>query len=211
MTGLRWNVIFLMFIIIGCNSKANYFDFGLLEDQKYTNPYFNCELNIPEGWAAQANGEQVWQREEGYFDLASGSIDEDIKADVRDVEDVVLLVIMEIELEEGSIPASITFMSESLIYNEEVKDARAYLDFSKAEIIEMGSFKFSDKKMETIQANGADFLVMDAILDVDDRIIYQSFASLVKKDFALSAILTHSSQKQRDMMIEIIKSMDFYD
>ena len=203
-------VILVLSSLTACKMEAVYFDFGKIVEGHYQNDYFNFKINVPDGWSAQAAGESEWKVQQGYFNEDTNQVDPDVKADIRDVDDALLVVMLQNEVLPDLIPSSITIFAEGLYYNNKVKNGKDYLTYSTQEIVEMGNFTILTEDYQEMTIDGELFYMMDAELDVNGQKVYQSFISSTMKEFGLSAILTYSVDAQKLEMIEILKKMDFY-
>ncbi len=202
-------LLFLLMLNTSCQMKKMPFDFGEIVQQEYKNNYFKFKMDIPSDWDAQADGALEWRIKNNYFDPETNEVEE-VDADVRDVEDALLLVLVEQARDSFNLPGSVTIFAESLWYNEDVKSGEDYLKYSTEEIIQMGNFTILSEAYQEINLGGENFYMMDAQLDVDGRIIYQSFLSTTKQKFGLSAILTYAHPSLKQKMLEIMKTIKFY-
>jgi len=144
-----------------------------------------------------------------YFDSETNELDTTQRADIRDVEDALLVVLVNNYPPEGAIPASVTVFAESLVYNEDVRNGKDYLDYSSGEILEMGNFSIVSEEYGKMNIDGQEFYIMDTRLEVDDKVINQSFVCTTRNKFAISAIMTYSTNEQRMELMDAIKQMKF--
>lgn len=209
---MRFNniaIIFVLLMLFSCKTEKVYFDFGSLENEQYKNDYFKFEIDVPRPWNGQADGAVEWKIKNNYFDPETNEV-EDVEADIRDVDDALLLVMVDGEPSLGEVPGSITIFAESLYYNEEVKNGKDYLAYSTEEIVEMGNFTILTEAYDQIILGGKTFYFMDAKLDVDGQEIFQTFISTTTNKFGLSAILTYTNERTKDTMLNIMKTINFY-
>jgi len=73
----------------------------------------------------------------------------------------------------------------------------------------MGNFSIVSEEYGKMNIDGQEFYIMDTRLEVDDKVINQSFVCTTRNKFAISAIMTYSTNEQRMELMDAIKQMKF--
>ena len=188
------------------------FDYGTVTDNKYTNKYFNIEMDVPEGWAVQSQEQREAIMKQG----AEAVIDDSNKAKAilkaSEITSANLLIVFRdpVGTTEDYNPNFI-LVAENLKNAPKIKSASDYLinckkvlAMTKLDIISMDD-TFEEKKI-----NGFDFRIMNVTTNMNNHVLLQKYCTTVKDNFAISFICSYTDEAQKMTLEKTLKSIAAY-
>lgn len=206
-------VCFLAFGLTQCKTgKPDNFDYGTIEDNTYTNSFFEMSMNLPEGWAVQS-AEAIKQMTEIGSDAIAGD-DAIMKAKLK-VSEINSANLMSIFRHEVGTPlevfnANVTLIAENLVLAPGVKEGSDYLAHTKTALLQTGMNYTIDDDFGTETFGRQSFDYMDATLSTQGMSVQQRYYSTIINGFSLTAIISYGSEEQKEMLIDVLASMNFH-
>jgi hypothetical protein len=187
------------------------FDYGKIENNRYTNSYFDMAMNVPVGWRVQSKeqAEKIMKKGE---EMVAGD-NENLKAIMRasDVNTANLLVVFKHEVG-AAVDYNPIYMlvAENLKNTPGVKTGGDYL-FHASKLLKQGQMQYDSMDSEFGQTtiNGVDFYVMNAMVKYMGLTVRQKFYSTIMNGFALNAIISYSNRADELELTEAIESIQF--
>jgi len=206
-------LIFFCLIILGCNGQGNLaeFDYGNVEDNIYTNSFFNLTMNLPTDWVLQSQQETEDIMEEGRK-LVAGD-DENLEYIIRasEVNTVHLFVIYQYELGASiDYNPSLMLIAENLHNAPGVKTGADYL-FHARKLLAQAQIQYNhiDEDFEEVDINGMPFHLMNTNINYLGYDIKQKYYSTVLNGFSLNMIISYVYDDQKAKLEQSINSLTF--
>ncbi len=205
-------LILLAFAIstVSCagQDKPKDFDYGLVENGRYSNSYFNFEMTLPPNWIVQTK-EQLDNMTKKGNDLIAGD-DAKLKAILKASEVNVANLLSASQFEKG---AAVEYNPGMVMVAENIKAApgiklgKDYL-FQSRRILEQSQFKYDylDKEFLKETIGGMDFYKMNAEINYLGLKIKQVYYSTILDGFSLSIIISFINDQQKDVLLKSIQS-----
>jgi len=200
-------------LLSGCNfqNQLKDFDYGKVENNKYTNSFFNIVVTLPEGWKVQSK-EQMDNLAKKGEDLITGD-NKDLKRAIKasEINTANLLGVFQYEVG-AAVDYNPNFMmvAENLIHAPGVKSGSDYLfhvrKYLKQSQVQIDSL---DNESTKVLINGQEFYYMNVVMNYLGYKIKQSYYATIINDFALSAIISYVSDEQKLELEKIVNSMKF--
>ncbi len=206
-------ITILILLLTGCggDNMPKSFDYGNVENNVYSNTYFEFEMDVPEQWIVQSKEQNEELMEMGK-DMIAGD-DKSMKATLNasDVNIANLLTVFKYEL--GSpvdYNPSYMFVAENVMKAPGVKTGSDYF-FNARKIIEQSQtpYKHIDEEYTIQNLGGKDFYVMNTEIEYLGISIYQTYYSRVDNGFALNLIISYSTDDEKDELEKIVHSILF--
>ncbi|MCX6237351.1 MAG: hypothetical protein NTY07_07300 [Bacteroidia bacterium] len=204
---------FLVYIstLLGCSNsdKPIDFDYGKIENNKYINNYFGCEISIPKEWVIQTK-EQMDKLSKKGSDLLAGD-NSNTKALLKASEVKTANLLGVFKYERG---AAVDFNPNFMIIAENISDypgiksGRDYL-FQTRKLLDQSQFKydFLDSVFKKEKINNIEFYSMNAFVKNMNTEIKQIYFSTIIKGFSFDIILTYNNELQKQELISVIKTL----
>jgi|GEM_PF-6177945 len=187
-------------LFFSCQKKNNQsadFDYGTLKKNVYTNQFFRFQYRIPTGWSALS--------EEDNRNLNNSNASPENKT-------AILLTASQFALgtNDSIFNPNIIFIAENLKGNSNVKNADNYLIFTR-KALENEPVKriYPNEKLNIKTINGIPFSTMKIITTDSNKTYSQDYYTRFVKDFALTFILTYSTEDERIVLENSLKSLKF--
>lgn len=200
-------------LFASCNpsGKANSFDYGHIENDKYLNSFFGLELTIPDGWVVQSK-EKTEEISDLGKDLIAGD-DENLKAalDASEINTANLLAVFKHEL--GAVvdynPGFI-LVAENLNNAPGIKIGSDYL-FQSRKLLENSQMEFEhiDEEFSREVVSNRDFDTMNCTINYMGFMIHQKYYSTIQNGFSISVIISFSDEDQKQELEQIVNSLVF--
>jgi hypothetical protein len=205
--------IFISILTPCCNSNSqpDNFDYGHVENGKYVNDYFDCNIKLPEAWVVQSK-EQTENLANTGRKLVVGD-DDKMQAALKasEINTANLLAVFQYELGSAvEYNPNIMIVAESVKNAPGIKNGSDYL-FQAKRVIQQGQFKYDylSETFENEKINGTEFYKMDAQLNYMGLEIKQIYYSTVLKGFSFNLIISYNSEEQKEILLTSINSMIF--
>ncbi|MBK6275908.1 MAG: hypothetical protein IPF58_15025 [Saprospirales bacterium] len=194
------------------NPKSNEikypFNYGRMEDTIYTNPFFGFKVTVPSTWFVQ-NKTQI------DFAITKGKDiiefkDEILSKEMEKVDVNSMTLLMVVKYEVGAPVAfnpSLMVMAENVLMLPGVKLGSDYLFHARA-ALNQSNIKFScDSTYEKKVISKVDFYKMSC--NINESIVKQEYISSILQRYALTFIITYSTEEERNELMAIINSAQF--
>lgn len=185
-------------------------DAGTVKDSTYTNTYFAMKLRIPDGWQVQDNQATKALLERGRT-LVAGD-DKNLNALVNASEQKSLTLLTMFKYPPGSpvdFNPGFICMAERIDGLPGIKKGGDYLFHVKKGLLASKIQLTLERDIYTGSVSGVEFGILETKLVVGQTTIQQKYYSTILKDYALSFIISYTSDEDLQTQNEIIKSMKF--
>jgi hypothetical protein len=210
-------VLLVAVALTGCNNKPiteqQGFEYGSVKNGRYTNKFFDIQVEVPAGWDVQSQAQNDALMEEGK-DLVAGD-DKMMKAAIKasEINTAGLLTVFKEKQGTNTTAFNPSFMlvAENLKNAPGVRSGKDYLGHSR-KLMMAGQVKYShlDETFEKRTINGWEFYTMNATVDIPGAIVKQVYLATVKDGFALGFIYTYGDEAQRAELEKVINTIDYY-
>lgn len=206
-------LLLLAVIITSCqmNGKPDSFDYGKVENDIYSNSFFNMKMNLPTGWVVQSQ-EQMNNIRNAGKDLVAGD-NTQLKAVIKASEVNTANLLAAFQYEMGSpvdFNPSIIIVAENLKIAPGIKTGSDYL-FQTRKLLEQSQVKYAE--LDSVFAkeviSGVDFYTMNALMKYMGTEIKQLYYSTVMHGFSLDVIISYSTDEQKAVLMKAIDSLEF--
>lgn len=206
--------IFFLFVVSTTTyaqvQPAN-FDYGKVENNKFTNSYFNFEMPVPADWFIQSKEETKNMMQTGR-EMVAGD-DENLKAvfDASEINSAFLLTVF--KYEQGAaveFNPSISILAENLKNYPGIKTGADYL-FHTSRILAQSQVKYDriDKEFDKEVINATDFYIMHTEMNYMGLSIKQIYYSAIVKGFSFDVIISYVDEDQKNELLSLINAMKF--
>lgn len=189
------------------------FDYGTVANGKYSNKFFNLEMNIPEGWHVQ-DTEQMQGLVDKTKEIAKEEGDEIMTKSLNTADITTANLLMVFRSEVGTTPdfnPNFILTVENMQNHAWVKTGKQYLDNTKKLMTQskMNLTDFSDGEKTTL--GGMDFYSMSYSQEVNGMKLQQTIMVTIKKGFAILLISSYDGSEQKEEIEKrVIRSISTY-
>ncbi|WP_058486535.1 hypothetical protein [Defluviitalea phaphyphila] len=205
-------LIFSISIFSGCGKKEKEITLGTFENNKYSNDYFGFTMEFPEDWHI-ATDEEREALMAATAEIVS-KVDEDLAEDIDLASQETLYLALAykyppLEYTGGFNPnISCKANNLGLIDSVIIKTGKDYLEYSKEALEETDlGYKIGDISTEKI--GDTDFYVLDVSLESPVITVYQKYYVKIIDKYALSYLLTYSSEEEKNELTDILNTVSF--
>lgn len=176
---------------------------GQVVDRVYSNNYFGLEFELPEGWIILTLEEVDQVMNAGKQVLEE--VDEDLAEDLSEAQVLGLLGTFKYPLNK-----QVSFNPSMLVSGEKVdpltgiSDGKAYLEASKALLIEAGIPYTFDEEVTTVVINGVTYGTMKATIDSGEMRIIQTYHAAIIKGYAITIVSTYMSEEEAEILMNVL-------
>lgn len=209
MKGRIFVAVVLLALLVGCKPKggSEIFDYGKVENGRYTNTFFGCSMDVPEGWTPLTK-EQIAELESRGRKIAVG--EESKPIDGRKASDISAASIMTVYKHpygtvQGYNP-SMSLIVENLHRYGSIKNGDQYLGHSRGRLVSYGLFQSVDSVFTKEVVNGAIFYRMHCVSSTDTERVEQDYIATVVNRFALTFILSYRNDSEKELMMKSLQS-----
>ncbi|HEX8549877.1 MAG TPA: hypothetical protein VF691_23145 [Cytophagaceae bacterium] len=179
--------------------KANDFDYGRVENNKYTNAFFKCEVTIPTDWIVQTKEQTEAMSKVGKAMVAGA--DSTMKAVLKasEINSANLLVAFQHEVGSAvDYNPSFSIITENIKNLPGIKSGKEYL-FLARRLMEQSQMKYNhlDKEFTKEVINGTDFYTMNTQIKYVGLDIKQIYYSTVRNGFSFNIIISFINNQQK--------------
>ncbi len=212
-TKIFFPIFLIALVAVSCNkqSQSKNFDYGSFENGKYTNAFFDMELNLPADWHVLSQEQNA-----NLMNNSNEFVAEENKAlqhavETSKVTTVILLTASQygLEISDSVFNPNIMLLAENLDGTNKVKSASDYLLVTRNALQQDPTpkeFPFSAFQVKNI--NETAFSQMKVVNKVSETQSYtQDYYVSLQRGFALSFILTYNSELQRQALEQILNSL----
>lgn len=217
---MKQSIKLLLFIaalaLTGCKDKPiveqEGFDYGTVANNKYTNKFFNIEMDVPAGWDVQDQQQREAMMEEGKEIAAGDNTMMKAKIKASEINSVNLLTVYQHKVG-ANVEYNPSFMlvAENLKNFPNIKSGDQYLDNAK-KLLTTSAMKITQigDKYTKRTINGIDFHTMDVTMDVNGFPVYQTYMATVKDGFAIGYIYSYGDEAQKASLEKVTNSIAPY-
>src|SRR5690606_14117623 len=181
------------------------FDYGRIRNEKYSNTFFNLEMNVPKNWHPQNKEEIKELTNEGRKIVAGGNKNTEARIKASEINTASLLVVFKYDEEDDVMDYNSNFM----LIAENVKNistkitAEQYLNHAIA-LIKRSSLTITEfeKEFEKRTINGINFYQTTITIDVEGVPVYQTYLVTIENNFALSLVYSYLNEEQKNELEE---------
>jgi len=206
-------IIFLSLFIFKCTCQENQtnFDFGNIEDNIYTNSFFNLSITLPVDWNLQSQQEAEHLIKEGRKLVAGEDSNLENALTAAEINTANLIILYQHELGTPvDYNPSFMLIAENLQNAPGVKTGADYL-FHARKLISQAQLKYDhiDEEFEAVDINGKTFYLMNTNINYLGHEIKQKYFSTVLKGFSLNMIISYVSDDQKSELEQSINTLTF--
>ena len=212
---MKINLILLLLITLVCscqsNEKPEGFDYGTVENNLYTNSFFNFKATLPDGWIVQSK-KQTEDLVEIGKDMVAGE-DENLKAVINasEINSAYLLTVFQYEVGAAvDYNPSLMLIAENLKIAPGIKNGSDYL-FQTRKLFEQSQIKYNhiDDTFEKVKIGNRDFYRMNLDINHTGMNIKQSYYSTVINGFSFNAIISYVTDNQKQELEKTLSTFNF--
>ncbi len=207
-------LILLAFIITSCktNGAPENFDYGKVENNIYSNSFFNLKMTLPSDWLVQSKEQNDKLMKLGQEMIAGDN--ENLKTAIKasEINTANLLTLFKNEV--GSTTEynpSIVLVTENLRIAPNITSGKDYLVQAK-KTLKQTQIKYNnidDDKIKKVTINNQELYVMSLSLDYMNLIIKQDYYSIIKNGFAINLIISYVTEEQKQELKNILNTLKF--
>ncbi|TAJ11686.1 hypothetical protein DMA11_15965 [Marinilabiliaceae bacterium JC017] len=197
----------------GCftNNKPKQFDYGHVENHKYTNSFFDFEMTLPADWVVQSK-EQTENLTKMGKELVAGD-DQNMKAllDASDINTANLLTVFKYEVGSAvEYNPNLALVAENLKNAPGIKTGGDYL-FQSRKLLNQSQIQYDyiDEEFKKEVINNQEYYLMNASINFMGLTIKQKYYTRVKDGFCFAAIISYVDDEQKEELENILNSMSF--
>lgn len=211
-------IYFLLLICFAFNSnsyaqkgKTKKFDYGKVENNKYTNSYFGLELIIPENWVVKSKEETKVITDAGKKIIASNN--ENLK-EVIEAAEVNSAYLLHVNKYEQGAPvdynSSFLLLSENVTSSPGVKTGADYL-FHTRKLLLQTQLKFTeiDEEFKKVIINNEEFYLMNLTMEIMGMEIKQGYYATIKNGFCVAVIISFIDEEQKTELEKMLNTLLF--
>jgi len=191
--------------------KPEKVDSGLIEGSTYSNKFFKMTLTVPEKWLAHSIDETSPLRKQGAELVAGQNKGMKDQIEAAEASVVHLVHVSRYPLGyTGGFNASFQCDAEKLGILSGVSSSSDYIaNFRKLISQGQGQLKYTLGDNYTESIGGVNFTALDAQATMGPLSLHQKLCVSVIKGYALSFIMTYSSEDDLSTLNDVLKSISF--
>lgn len=191
----------------GKNAKL---DYGKIENNTYSNDYFNIQVDLPKEWAVQTQEQSKALVEAGKKFVGENNKELQRVINASELNSVYLLTAFQHEVGAAvDFNPSFSLLAEKVDQAPGIKEGKDYL-FHTKKLLEQANLGYKFKENFTrIEVDGLKFDEMETSVKYLDINISQEYYSAIDKGYALSFIVSYNSEAQKEELQKIIDSIKF--
>lgn len=189
------------------NTPTNKFDYGKIENQVYSNQFFNFKMDVPPSWHVTTHEEMAEITGQG-MDLVAGKETETEKmVEAAKIATAQLLNISQFPINSNvANNATLIVTVDNISEFPEIRDGKDYLISTKETFSAMGmELELTDDISEKILSNQT-FHQLGIKISFPEGSISQQYISAVKKDFIFNIVLTYGNEEGKVALEKILNS-----
>ena len=209
----KFILILLIALITSCktNEKPEGFDYGKVENNIYTNSFFDFKVTLPPQWVVQSQ-EQTEHLVEKGTDFIVGDND-NLKAVIKasEINSAYLLTVFQYEVASAvDYNPSIMLVAENLKLAPGIKTGSDYL-FHTRKLLKQTQMQYNniDGDFEKVMIDNQEFYKMNLDINHMGLNIKQSYYSTILNGFSVNAVISFVTEAQKDELDKIVYSIKF--
>jgi len=210
-------LLFVAITIVACNKpieEIKGFDYGKVENNQYTNKFFEIKVNVPKGWNVQSEAENKQLMKDG-AEMAAGNnaaMEKTLKA--AEVNSANLLTVFKHDPKAppaGQYNPNYLMLAENLRNIPGVTTGADYLAQNK-KVMEASQMPFThiDSDFKKRDINGIEFYEMKATMDIQGIKVQQVYLATIKDKFALGVVYSYMTEAEKAELEKYISSIDTF-
>jgi len=209
-------ILFIAVALTGCNNKPiteeQGFEYGSVKDGRYTNKFFDIQMDVPKDWDVQSQAENDAIMEEGKNMVAGDNKNMKAALKASEINTAGLLTVFKDK--PGTTPTfnpSIMLVAENLKNAPGVKTGKEYL-FHSRKLMLAGQMQYNhiDEDFAKREINGWEFYTMNVSANYSGVTVNQVYLATVKDGFALGLIYSYADEAQKAELEKLINTVDYY-
>lgn len=189
----------ILFFFTGYVKAQTSFDYGKVEENIYSNTFFNCTISLPENWVV--------------VDLPfDNGVDKEQKKDISEIFSANLLSIFKYPLNSGTQKnPGISIVVENVADYPQVKNGNDYLQFVKNGLENSIDIKnrVIDEVLDKEVINGIEFYKLNFTDSADGIVLKQIYCATVVKGFSFSIIYVYENDLELSVIKKSLKTLKF--
>jgi hypothetical protein len=198
--------------LCGCRKPASseVIDFGSITNSVYQNNYFGLSVTFPQDWSIQDQTEQQRLMATGSRVMYGNDTNRQALLKASELQTVNMFAVFKYAI--GSpVPfnPSVLSLAENVSEFPGIKTGSDYLYHIKSQLTS-GRIEVSfPKDVYTTQLGGKDFNVMEMSITAGNKTVEQKYYVSVMKGYALSFILSYTTDEEEEALQKILDSIKF--
>ena len=211
----RFFYSFLFFVIVlfsscqsGSKPAPNKFDYGKIENQIYSNHFFNFKMNVPSSWHVTTHEEMAEITGQG-MDLATGGEDKTTEkmVEAARIATAQLLNISQFPINsEVANNATLIITVDDISAFPELQNGKDYLENTKETFTSMGMKVIVTNPISEKILSNQTFHQLGLKIDFNDGSISQQYISAVKKEYIFNIVLTYGDENGKQELEKVLNS-----
>ena len=209
-------VLFIAVALTGCNNKPiteeQGFEYGSVKDGRYTNKFFDIQMDVPKDWDVQSQAENDAIMEEGKNMVAGDNKNMKAALKASEINTAGLLTVFKDKPgTTATFNPSIMLVAENLKNAPGVKTGKEYL-FHSRKLMLAGQMQYNhiDEDFAKREINGWEFYTMNVSANYSGVTVNQVYLATVKDGFALGLIYSYADEAQKAELEKLINTVDYY-
>jgi hypothetical protein len=187
------------------------FDYGKIENNRYSNDFFGCSLDLPPDWAVQSR-EQMEKLQDLGKEMIAGE-DKKLKKELKvaEIRTANLITVFKFELGTTTeFNPNISIVAENVRFSPNIKSGEDYLHRSR-KLLEQSQFKYDSisTTLDKIDFSGKVFSRMFTSVSYMGIPIRQEYFSTVLNGFSFNIVISYSDDKQKEELTDVLGTLRF--
>lgn len=210
------NLLFLLLLTVStfsCNtdSQTKHFDYGKIENNKYTNEYFDFEMTLPQDWVVSSK-EDIQRVKKVGQELIAGN-DKNLRKmiEVSSIDNANLLQLTKYELGAPvNFNPSFALSVKNLRGEPGIKTGKDYLFHLRHTLKSIQiQYNYISENLEKKLIGGQEFYLMNAGIKIGNLEVKQSYYVTVLNGFVFRFFTTYHNDDSKAEFNKMIASMKF--
>jgi len=205
---MKHTILAITLLISLLSSAQTAFDYGKVENNRYTNNFFNIQVTVPGDWVVQSKEQNEFLLESGKKIVSGDDANLKRALEASQVNSAMLLTVFKYELG-SSVPYNPSFvlMVENVKMFPGVKTGANYL-YGVRKILKSSAMADAtiDEEFEKEVIDGVDFYKMNVQRELMGMSIRQTYYSTIKSGFALGFVITFDSEEHEKELKAFLKT-----
>lgn len=202
-----------MFVVGACRPpqlKYN-FDFGEVENNQYSNEFFQCTIDLLPDWVIQSRDEMEKLQDLGTEIIAGDDKKLERQLKASDIRSAKLITVFKYEIGTATeFNPNISIVAENIKYSSNIRSGEDYLNHSR-KLMEQSQFKYDSisTDFDKVDFSGIIFSRMYTSVIYMEIPIRQEYFSTVMNGFSFNIVISYSSNEQKNELNEMLGTLRF--
>ncbi len=207
----------LLLLTASCNNKnaappemPKDFDYGKIENNTYSNTFFDFSMKFPSDWKVQSKKEMEELVEVGKDAIDNG--DPAVKRAIKASEITTAYLFTAFKYEVGAevdFNPSLMVLAENVSQAKGVETGKDYLEQVRQLMNRTSSQIVFENEYEKRSISGKEFYILHGQMKGGDSAVDQLYCATVIHGFAVSVILSFLGEEQEDEMVAVFEGIKF--